>query len=180
MAEKHIRKMGSEGNTLVKSFEKLRTHMYSNDGAGHCTVGWGHLVHKGQCDGRENEKQFLNGISRKTANQILNHDMQKAEKTVSTLVEHEKLSLNQNQYDALVSFAYNTGSGNLKRMIKGAKDKQGKVEIQKIPERMKLYDKSGGKIIKGLTNRRTAEVRLFNKDESHQDNNMSVIKQNLP
>ena len=53
MADK---KMGANGIKLLQGFEKLKNKMYDADGGGHCTVGWGHLVHKGKCDGRENEK----------------------------------------------------------------------------------------------------------------------------
>lgn len=68
----------------------------------------------------------------------------------------------QNQFDALVSFAYNAGQGSLKNMLKGA-EKGGKLDLKIVPDRMKLYEKSDGQIVRGLTNRRTAEVGLFEK-----------------
>lgn len=63
--------LGSEGLKVIQDFETFQANLYHHDGGGHCTVGWGHLVHKGKCDGRENEKLFLKGITQKKANSLL-------------------------------------------------------------------------------------------------------------
>jgi GH24 family phage-related lysozyme (muramidase)/LysM repeat protein len=71
-----------------------------------------------------------------------------------------KVPLTQNQFDALVSFAYNIGTGAfldstaLRRINAG--DYAGGAEA------MKLFNKSGGQVVQGLVNRRNDEVRLFN------------------
>ena len=63
-------KLGDKGKKLIQDFEQFRAKLYDTDGAGHCTVGWGHLVHRGLCDGRENEKQFAKGISKSSGDEL--------------------------------------------------------------------------------------------------------------
>ena len=63
-------------------------------------------------------------------------------------------NFNTSQIDALVSFAFNIGS------IDGLTN-HGKRSISEIKEKMLLYNKAGGKELKGLTRRRKAELRLF-------------------
>ena len=152
--------MGANGLKLLQSFEKLEKNIYDTDGGGHCTIGWGHLVHKGKCDGRENEKAFSKGITASQSNNLLNKDVHHAVKAVEKSVN---VPLTQNQRDALTSFAYNTGSGSLHKVIRHSKDKQGNIDVSKLPALMKQYNKSSGKILNGLVRRRQAEVDLFNK-----------------
>lgn len=152
--------LGKNGLALLESFELFKPNMYDTDGGGHCTVGWGHLIHKGKCDGRENEKAFLKGITKVQGDAILRDDVQRAVNAVNKYVD---IPLTENQFDALVSFTYNVGSGNLLDMIKDCKGKDGKIDLSKIPAQMKMYNKSNGKILKGLVRRRQAEVDLFGK-----------------
>jgi len=63
-------KLGDKGKKLIQDFEQFRVKLYDTDGAGHCTVGWGHLVHRGLRDGRENEKQFAKGISKSRGDEL--------------------------------------------------------------------------------------------------------------
>ena len=46
------RKLSAAGVRLIAGFEGFRSDLY-NDAAGHCTIGYGHLVHTGNCDGSE-------------------------------------------------------------------------------------------------------------------------------
>lgn len=135
--------------------------MYDTDGAGHCTVGWGHLVHKGKCDGRENERLFLNGITRNKADQIFNSDVLHAEKAVLNEIAKNSITLDQNQFDALVSFTYNVGTGNLRKMFYGCKSPNGDIDLTKLPTCIQKYDKAGGRTLPGLTRRRQREADLF-------------------
>lgn len=64
-------------------------------------------------------------------------------------------TLNQNQFGALVSFAFNLGQGNLKTLCKGRTATQ-------IANALPKYNKAAGKVLAGLTRRRAAEVKLFN------------------
>ena len=63
-------------------------------------------------------------------------------------------NLNDNQRDALISFAYNCGAGSLRTLCKGRTAAQ-------IAEAILLYNKAGGKVLAGLTKRRKAERELF-------------------
>lgn len=108
--------------------------------AGVWTIGYGHTagVKKGQV------------ITQAQADSFLRDDLAKYEKYVIST----GLSLNQNQFDALVSFAYNCGQGNLKKLIKGR-------TLAEIADAMLLYNKGGGKVLAGLVKRRKAEQQLF-------------------
>jgi GH24 family phage-related lysozyme (muramidase) len=156
--------LSSKGLALLQDYEKFKGYLYSNDGGGHCTIGWGHLVHKGECDGRENEKVFLKGISLTKGDDFLKKDTAKAEKAVNLQVAALGATLTQNQFDALVSFTYNVGTGNLEKLLRGSKGKDGKLDLKKVALRMKLYDKSNGEIVPGLTRRRRAEAELFDEE----------------
>ncbi|HEX4842543.1 MAG TPA: lysozyme [Limnobacter sp.] len=154
-------KLGSKGKKLIQDFEQFRATLYDTDGAGHCTVGWGHLVHRGFCDGRENEKQFANRISKATADDLFYLDVKHAEKTVIAQAQIYGLDLNQDQFDALVSFTYNVGSGNLTAMLRSCKEGRTSLEIKKVPACMMRYNRAGSRILPGLTRRRQREADLF-------------------
>jgi GH24 family phage-related lysozyme (muramidase) len=79
---------------------------------------------------------------------------------------HSSVRLNDNQYGALVSWAFNEGCGNvgsstlIKRLNAG--EKPDTVAAQELPK----WNKAGGKVLPGLTRRRAAEVTLFKKSSS--------------
>lgn len=154
-------KLGEKGKNLIQDFEQFRATLYDTDGAGHCTIGWGHLVHRGFCDGRENEKVFSKGISRSTGDQLFFLDIQHAEKTVIRQVDLFGLELNQDQFDALVSFTYNVGSGNLAAMLKGCRRQDATLDLARIPACIMRYNRAGGRVLAGLTRRRQKEADLF-------------------
>jgi peptidoglycan hydrolase-like protein with peptidoglycan-binding domain len=86
--------------------------------------------------------------------------------------------INQNQFDALVSFAFNLGAGNLRKLCKGRTAAQ-------IARTMPNYNKANGRVLAGLKRRRAAEQALFNKSVSaaapaqnteSEDYNMKTIK----
>lgn len=75
---------------------------------------------------------------------------------------------NQNQFDALVSFTYNCGAGNLKNLTQS-----GKRTIAQISEKLLLYNKAGGVTLLGLQRRRVAEKVLFDTPiKSNSDNSI--------
>ena len=81
-------------------------------------------------------------------------------KDVQTYVKHvnsymEKYNFNKNQFDALVSFAFNVGS--IKQLTQN-----GARTIKQISDAIPLYCKSGGNTLDGLVRRRKAEQNLFN------------------
>ena len=107
------------------------------------TIGYGHY-------GADVKKDDT--ITREEARKLLEADLLSFEKKVSKY--DSKYDFNQNEFDALVSFAYNVG--NIDQLTaKGTRTRD------KIAECMLLYNKSGGKVLNGLTKRREAERKLF-------------------
>jgi len=146
-----------EGGTQLVKYNDL------GKDKGHCTIGVGHLIHKGVCNGKiPSEKPYLNGISNKKARELLMNDLALAENAVNRNII---VLLNVNQFDALVSFTFNVGisafnNATLKRLINQNKFKEAADEFL-IWNKMTI----GGikKEITGLTNRRIAEKSLFEK-----------------
>ena len=91
-------------------------------------------------------------ISRRQANELLCDDLEKFEKKVSKY--NKKYQWTQNEFDALVSFAFNIGSIDQLTAL-GTRSKA------TIAKKMLLYNKANGKPLSGLTRRREAEQKLF-------------------
>lgn len=132
-------KTSSKGIELIKSFESCQLTAYKCP-AGVWTIGWGHTA--GVAEGQT--------ITQTQADALLALDLEKYEKYVI----NTGLALNQNQFDALVSFTYNCGAGNLKKLIANR-------TLAEIAEAILLYNKSNGVKLSGLVRRRQAERELF-------------------
>lgn len=137
-------KINEAGLKLIKSFEGCRLTAYKAVSTEkYYTIGWGHYG----ADVSKNAKW-----TQAQADEQLKKDLVKYEKYVDKYV---KIDLNENQFSALVSFCYNCGAGNLKKLVEGR-------SIKQIATAIPSYNKSGGKVLVGLTRRRNAEVKLFN------------------
>ena len=77
----------------------------------------------------------------------------------SAINNYVKVELNQNQFDALVSFVYNIGISGFK--TSSALKRLNLQDFKAVPERMKLWNKVKGKVSRGLVRRRAAEAKLF-------------------
>ena len=131
------------GINMIKSFEGCVLHAY-DDGFGNLTIGYGHCandVYKGQT------------ITESEAEQLLINDLKRFENHVNAY--NYIYNFNQNEFDALISFAYNIGS--IDEMTRN-----GTIAKHDIPERMLLYVHAGNEVVEGLVNRRKKEVELFN------------------
>lgn len=148
--------ISDSGVELIKRFESYKGNLY-NDPAGHCTIGYGTLVHRGKCDGSES-KEYKDGISEARATELLRAETASVATTVSNSVT---VSLNQNQFDALVSFTYNIGDTAFRNSTLLSKLNGG--DYAAVSTEMKKWVKAGGKTMQGLVDRREAEVELFNK-----------------
>ena len=141
-----IKKIGKAGLDLIKSFEGLKLASYICP-AGILTIGYGstgHHVTPGKV------------ITEAQAEQLLKDDLDRFEAAVTRLVT---VPLTQNQYDALVSFAFNVGISALERstLLKRVNAKlfdQARAEFGK-------WNRGGGRVLAGLTRRRAAEAALF-------------------
>ncbi len=134
-------KISTMGINLIKEFEGCRLEAYKCP-AGVWTIGYGHTgeVKEGQA------------ITEKEAVELLKADLNKFENHVDGF--RKKYNWNQNQFDALVSFAYNIGSINQLTA-------NGTRTIQQISSKITAYNKAAGKVLKGLERRRAAEKALF-------------------
>ena len=134
-------KTGKAGLSLIKQFEGCRLESYKCP-AGVWTIGYGHTsgVAAGQV------------ITQEKADAFLVSDVEKFEGRVNKYYETYKWS--QNEFDALVSFAFNIGS--IDQLTAN-----GKRSREVIAEKMVQYNKAGGKVLTGLTRRRQEEKKLF-------------------
>lgn len=133
-------KISENGLKLIKRYEGCHLTAYKCP-AGVWTIGWGHTA--GVVEGMH--------ITQEQADIYLKKDIEKYEQHVSG---YSKYNWSQNQFDALVSFAYNIGS--IKQLTSN-----GLRNISEIGERMLLYTKSNGKTLPGLVKRRKEEHDLF-------------------
>jgi len=138
-------KIGNKGLEMIKHFEGLELNAYKC-AAGVWTIGYGHT--KGVQEGMV--------ISEETANEMLVEELNEYENYINTLVTVE---LNQNQFDAMVSWVYNLGGGNLKASTLLKVLNSG--NYSGVPEQIMRWNKAGGKVLEGLTRRRQAEADLF-------------------
>ncbi|AMR58251.1 peptidoglycan hydrolase [Bacillus phage vB_BsuP-Goe1] len=136
------------GINLIKSFEGLRTKAYKAvPTEKYYTVGYGHYGSDVRVD---------QAISEKDAEKLLYDDVQSFVDAVNKLL---KVDVTQNQFDALVSFAYNVGVGALKSSTLLEYLNAG--NFQKAADEFLKWNKSGGKVYGGLVKRREQERTLF-------------------
>lgn len=144
-----MRHITQEGLNLIKRFEGFEPEIYL-DAAGLPTIGYGHLIRKGE------HKMFENGISEAAGEALLIKDVLLAEQAVLRLI---KVPLTNGQFDALVSFTFNLGSGALQRST--LRRKVNREEHEDVPEQFMRWVWAGGRRLKGLICRRAAEAALY-------------------
>ena len=127
----------------IAKYEGLRLQAYRCP-AGVLTIGYGHT-------GSDVTAGMT--ITKEQAWDLFMNDIRKFEDYVTAT----GLTLTQNQFDALVSFAFNCGAGNLRKLVKGR-------DYRQIADAMLLYNKGGGKVLPGLVKRRQWEHDLFLSD----------------
>jgi lysozyme len=140
--------LSQTGLAFIASFEGFSPKVYICP-AGIPTIGYGHVVLVGEIFPQA-------GISKHQALELLRMDVEKAERAVRRLI---KIPLNQNQFDALVSFTFNVGAGALQRST--LRMKINNKEFQQVDEQWRKWCRAGGKPLKGLKIRREAEILLF-------------------
>ena len=143
-------KTGPKGLRLIKQFEGWRNKAYRCS-AGVLTIGYGHT----SMAGPPTVKAGMT-ITKAQAEQILKRDLRKYEKAVNNAV---RVDLTQEQFDSLVSFTFNVGPGGFRkssvlRMVNARR-------FDAVPAKLMLWNKAGGRVLKGLTRRRAAEGELF-------------------
>ena len=144
-----------QGINFIKSYEGLVLAAYkATKSERYYTIGYGHY-------GPDVKQGMI--INEGIAETFLRSDLLKFEVAVSKYID--KYNWNQAQFDALVSFAFNCGTGNLDKLL----DK-GKRTIAEIKEAWPKYNKAGGKILNGLVTRRAAELKMFTSMDTPSEN----------
>lgn len=148
--------ISQKGVDLIKTFEGCRLKAYDdateqvvneNDVVkGTLTIGYGHTenVYKGEV------------ITPEQAESLLKSDLNIYSGYVQAAINNKTISfdVNQNMFDALTSFTYNCGQGNLQKLCSGRSSAE-------VAEHMLLYVNKGTVWENGLTKRRIAEHDLF-------------------
>jgi len=169
-----MREINQAGLDLIKSFEGIPDGDPTTvnldpylDPVGIWTIGWGHALRDGSgfLRGKENKRRafslYPGGLTLGQAEALLRADLIDKCRDVQALI---KVKVNDNQFAALISFAFNCGTQNLAKStllrllnagdVAGAATEFGK------------WNKAGGKVLTGLTRRRAAEAGLFLKEAS--------------
>ncbi|PCH98286.1 MAG: muraminidase [Alphaproteobacteria bacterium] len=142
-----MRHITQEGIDLIKRFEGFSSTVYFCP-AEYPTIGYGHVVKKGE--------DFSAGITQDEAEELLRTDAQIAERAVLRLIT---VPLTDGQFDALVSFTYNLGSGALQRStLRRVINRQ---NHSKVPNQLMRWVWAGGRKLKGLARRREAESIFY-------------------
>jgi lysozyme len=139
-------RISQEGVRLIKIFEGVRLHAYK-DIVGILTIGYGHT-------GSDVLPNMV--ITDEEATELLMNDIARFEDCVNDAV---LVHLNQSEFDACVSLAFNIGcrafegSTLLKLLNEDNRDA--------AAQQFMRWNKAGGKVVEGLSNRRKAEMELF-------------------
>lgn len=143
-------KVSKNGIDLIKSFEGCKLTAYK-DSVGVWTIGYGTTNADKSITGTTLKEGVK--ITQSTAEEWLAKSVDK--KYSSAVMKYDDVyHWNQNQFDALVSFAYNIGSID-QLTAKGTRS------ISEISKKILEYNKAGGKVLKGLARRRESEKKLF-------------------
>ena len=165
-------KISSKGFSWLKDKEdkvlnKLGNHIIYDDQTGlpvntnkplpkGATIGYGHLI--------KSDEDFRNGITENVATELLRSDIATAERAVKNNIT---VSLSQNQYDALVSLAYNIGAKNFatSTVVKYINNQKFHSSIYpNLESAWKAWNRSQGAVSNGLINRRKYEWDLYTKN----------------
>lgn len=157
---------------MLKHHEGVRTKPY-RDVVALWTVGVGHLMYPEQAalPNRKNAKPGYTGpcredfaikfedfreFSMEEVDDILKRDLGRFERGVERLIT---APLSQNQFDAIVSFSFNVGLGTLQRST--FRQKINRLDYEGAADEFLKYTMAGGKVFRGLVNRRNDERNLF-------------------
>lgn len=157
-------KMSISGITLLKSVEEYKSHPY-DDQTGEdveiwvpgATVGYGHLISESEWSdfcGRE--------VGPLEANHIFAEDLSPFEFCVMGAVENS-FQLAEHEFDALVMLAFNIGQKGFKTssVVKLVNDEYAITNYETLEDAWMAWNKSQGKVMRGLVNRRGAEWQMY-------------------
>ena len=154
-------KVSAHGVQMIMRLEGTRDTVYL-DAVGLPTVGVGHLLTKDELS--SGRIIAANGgiidirkpLSYGDIYALLMDDLEEYEYAIKTNITQ---TLNQHQFDALVSWAFNVGAGAVARSTLRKLLNAGNFEA--VPAQLRRWDKAGGRVLRGLQNRRDAEVSMW-------------------
>ena len=157
-------RLSDKGKKLLMEWEGFKAEIYK-DSAGLKTIGVGHLLTQDELaiyeitldDGVR--VKFDGGLTDDQVLSLLARDVRRFEKAVTDAITND---LTQNQFDAIVSFAFNVGVSAFRgsKLLKALN--QGR--FSDVPSELRKWTKAGGQIVQGLVNRREKEIALWNGD----------------
>lgn len=147
--------LSSKGAAFIARNEGVRYTPYNDPY--NCTVGVGHLIHMGRCSASDLATWKLTPTQ---ATSLLMHDSSTAANAVRSDVTH---SINQPQFDALVDFTFNVGTGGLASSSVLRDVNAGAFDA--VPDALNLWSYASGTYLPGLHTRRVAEGTLFLKGD---------------
>lgn len=136
---------------FIKSKEGFYKDMYTYGDS--WLIGYGTLCEEGE---------YPDGISEEKAEELLREELKKHEAEVQSFADKNGIKLQQHQYDALVSFTYNLGSGwlsgnsKLVRILKGEQATR-----EEVVDAFGIWCHAGGKVQDGLAKRRIQEALMY-------------------
>jgi len=152
--------LSDNGRKALIASEGYREHVY-HDSAGYPTIGIGHKMRPSELSSGKIIIDSVRvgwryGLTRTQVYALLEQDIEKFEYTIDT---YTNVELNQDQFDCLVNFTFNVGRGAYRNSTLLRLLNQGKYE--EVPKQLRRWKYAGGKVDKGLVNRRKREVRLW-------------------
>ncbi len=163
-------KIGKEGIDLIKKWESLHDGDLKIIGlqpkmcpAGYWTEGYGNVIldkNGKMLKGIANKELAYSLTTVKTETEASEQLRKNIDQDYGLFVDSLELNINQYQFDALCSFAYNCGKNALKTstLLKRVRKEMSEPDIRAA---FLMWNKAGGKVLKGLVNRRNAECDLF-------------------
>jgi lysozyme len=144
-------KVNAEGYALIKRFEGCKLKAYKCP-ANVWTIGYGNTFYE---DGMKVKEGDV--ITQQRAEELAKFIIDQFAVVIAPFI---KQPLTENQFSACVSLAYNIGTGGFKR---SSVFKKLNVNPQDptIADSFRLWNKGGGKVLRGLVNRREAEIQLY-------------------
>ena len=141
-----MRHITQEGLDLIKHFEGFSSSVYTCP-AGYATIGYGHLITK---------SESFKTITEDNAQELLRSDAEDAERAV---LRYIYIPLTDGQFDSLVSFTFNLGSGALQRST--LRRKVNRQAHGEVPDQFNRWVWAGGRKLNGLITRRRMESALY-------------------
>ena len=146
------KRMSDSGLARIRQSEKFMARPY-DDGAGNLTIGYGHLIRKGE--------GYSAGISEAAADTLFRQDVARV---VNPALDRITIELTQNQVDALGSFIFNVGTGGfLKSLLSLVNAGEHELATSRMLKFITGRDARSGRrrILRGLLTRRQFEVALY-------------------